>query len=164
MRMAQGELNYVCLEDNHLGLLSPEDVYLFYYDIGVDSEMGHSFIYSWNNDVEAFIKGEKLVIDSCDATIIPSSFNENEIFFTIGDEDEGNKAVAFFRHLRNAFSHYHIGLSGEYFCMKDFRKDGVTVTMIGKIHRMLFKELIYVFLMQKAKTEEEMNNNYYPNI
>lgn len=42
--MAHGDLTFECLEDNHVGMLAPEDVHLFYYDIGVDSEMGNSFI------------------------------------------------------------------------------------------------------------------------
>lgn len=161
--MAKEDFKFVWGEDNYLGLLSPDDVHLFYYDIGIDSEMGQSFVYSWDNDVEAFKMNNNLVIDSCDASLIPSTITENEMFFTIGNEDEGNKAVAFFRHLRNAFTHYHIGISGAFYCMKDFRKDG-TVTMIGKINRLLFKEFISVFFMQKAKVEEEINKHYYPDI
>lgn len=162
--MAQGELNFVSLEDNHLGILSPDDVHLFYYDVGIDSEMGHSFIYNWSNDVEIFNKKHNLVIDNCDSASIPLTFEINKMFFTIGDEDENNKAVAMFRHLRNSFAHYHIGVSGEYYCIKDFRKDGKTVTMIGKIHKQLFKELLNVFYMQKAKVEEGIDKCYVQNI
>ncbi len=161
--MAQRKWHF-SIEESHVGLLSPDDVYLFYYDIGFDSEMGNTFVYDWNNDVEAFNKDHNLIIDNCDAASIPLTFNENNMFFTIGDEDEKNKAVAFFRHLRNAFTHYNIGTSGEFYCMKDFRKDGKTVTMIGKIHKKLFKELIDVFFMQKAKVEEDINKYYNPDI
>ena len=162
--MAQGELTFVSLEDNHLGVLSPNDVHLFYYDVGIDSEMSNSFIYNWSNDVEAFKKKHNLVIDNCGSSSIPLEFEDNKVFFTVGDEDENNKAVALFRHLRNSFAHYNIGVSGEYYCIKDFRKDGKTVTMIGKIHKQLFKELLNVFFMQRAKAEENIDKYYCPDI
>lgn len=56
--------------------------------------------------------------------------------------------------------HYNIGLSGEFYYMKDFRSDGKTVTIIGKIHRRLFKELIDIFFMQKAKAEQESYDTF----
>lgn len=162
--MAERDLIFDCLDDNYGGLLTPEDVHLFYYDIGLDSELKDSFIYDWNDEVEHFLKDNNLVIEDSVAESVPLTVSENQMFFTIGDKDGKNKAVAFFRHLRNAFSHYHIGTSGDYYCMKDYRGDGKTVTMIGKIHRNSFKGLIDIFFKQKAKAEEDMNKHYCSDI
>ncbi len=162
--MAEKVLNFDCLEDNYEGLLSPDDVYLFYYDIGIDSETGNSFIYVWDDKIEQFAKDNNLVIIDCDAASIPTTFSENKIYFTVGDKDNGNKAVAFFRHLRDAFAHYHIGTSGDYYCMKDFRRPEKTVTMIGKIHHSLLKGLLEVFFEQKAKEEDRMYKLSHPDI
>ena len=162
--MAQKELKFACWEDSSVGLLTPEDVHLFYYDICSDNEMGQSFIYSWDKNVEEFIATNNLVINDCVAASIPSTFSENVIYFTIGDIFNGNKAAALFHHLRDAFAHYHIGLSGEYYCMKDYDEKNKRTTMIGKIHHQLFKELMNVFFRQKAEADEKMNKHYYPDI
>lgn len=162
--MSQTDLDFSCLKDNYGGLLTPEDVHLFYYDIGIDAETGHSFIYSWDNDVESFISKQNLNISECTQNQIPLSVSANQIFFSLCDKDEGNKAVAFFRHLRNAFSHYHIGLSGDFYNIKDTLSDGKTVTMLGKIQRDAFKGLIDVFLKQKAETENEYFHFNTPDI
>lgn len=164
VRMAERVLKFDCLEDNYGGLLSPEDVHLFYYDIGIDSEMGNSFIYEWDDQIQKFVQDNNLVINVCDAASIPTTFSENKMFFTIGDNDKGNKAVAFFRHLRDAFAHYHIGTSGEYYCMKDFRGPEKTVTMNGKIHQLLLKGLLDVFFTQKSKEEDRVYRLSHPEI
>lgn len=160
--MVQKDLVFSCLEDSYGGQLTPEDVHLFYYDIGFDSEMGHSIMYSWDNEIELFKAENNLIIDDCDITSMPTTIKKNEMFFIIEKCDNNNKAIAFFRHLRNAFTHYHIGLSGEYYYMKDFYSDNKTVTMIGKVHTQTFRELINVFFKQKSKAEEESNKYYYP--
>jgi hypothetical protein len=151
--MEPKKLRFACFEDTSIGLLIPKDVHLFYYDICADIEMGQPFIYSWDKDVEEFIAANNLIIDDCVAGSIPSEFTENVIFFTIGDEYKGNKAAALFHHLRDAFAHYRIGVSGEYLCMKDYDDKKKRTTMIGKIHRQLFKELMDIFFEQKAKIE-----------
>jgi hypothetical protein len=161
--MAQIKFNFDCFGDSSVGVLTPEDVKFFYYDICFDSEMGKSDLYNWNKDIEDFIAKNNMVIDDCVAASIPSTFSENKIYFTMGDEYKGNKAAAFLHHLRDAFAHYRIGMSGEYYCMKDLRKDK-TITMIGKIHRRLLKELMELFFNQKANIEKEMDQYYYQEI
>ena len=153
--MAQINFDFSCLKDHYSGLLSPEDVFLFYYDIGIDVETGNSVIYNWDHDVEKYLADNKIVIDDCNMDEIPCQVSENQIFFSLCKEDESNKAISFFRHLRNAFSHYHIGLSGDFYNIKDTLSDGKTVTMIGKIHRDAFKCLLEVFYKQKSKAEDD---------
>ena len=79
--------------------------------------------------------------------------------------DKDNKAVAFFRHLRNSFSHYSIGYDGNSFCMKDFQDKNKTIqTMIGKIDRRYFYGLINIFFKQKEKAENEYSKYLTPDI
>ena len=155
-----------CLEENYGGPLPPKYTYLFYYDIGFDSEVGYSFNYQWNERVENFLLDNNIVIDHVENSDIPQTFEMNKIFFCFASKDNENKAVSFFRHLRNAFSHYNIGYHAEYFCMKDFNydKNGKRkgVTMIGKIDCHLFEEIIKLFWEQKAEVEEKINKTYNP--
>lgn len=166
--MTKKKMNFSCLNNNPDGKLSPDDVHLFYYDIGIDSETVNVFVYNWNNDVESFIAANSLNINSCEANLMPSAYSNNEILFTIGNDDKNNKAIALFRHLRNAFAHYHINLSGEYYCMKDSYYVGQKgskvekVTMMGKIHRQFFIELMEIFFKQKSDAENEAQKYYYP--
>ena len=161
--MEERHSKFACLEDSSEGLLDSEDVRLFYYGVGVDSEL-EQFVYCWDENVETYVKENKIVIDDCVAASIPSTFSENVILFTMGDKFHGNKAAALFHHLRDAFAHYHIRLSGEYYCMKDLRDEGKTITMIGKIHRKKFEGLLEEFFKQKAKAYEGTDKYYYPEI
>lgn len=82
--------------------------------------------------------------------------------------DEGNKAFAFFRHLRNSFMHYNIGGNETYFCMKDFEpqhnKQPAILTMIGKIEKIVLYDLMNLFFQQKEKCEKQYNNYLHPTI
>ena len=161
--MKHENLKFSCLEDSALGLLSPQDVHLFYYDIGFDSQIGQSVVYCWDNNVDQFVRSHNLVIEDCGIAQLPSSFEENKIFFTYCVRDKDDKAVAFFRHLRNSFAHYRIARNGQYLCMKDYDKEN-RLTMIGKIDVDLFFELIHLFFEQKQQLENETQSYYYPEV
>ena len=165
MFMEQTDLSFMCLKENYGGLLSPDDVRLFYYDICFENETENSFIYDWNKEIEAYLSVNNITIDAVLINEIPQSFENNKVFFTMVSSDKDNKAVAFFRHLRNSFSHYSIGYDGNSFCMKDFQDKNKTIqTMIGKIDRQYFYGLIDIFFKQKAKAEEEYSKYYTPDI
>ena len=162
--MSHSNLDFSCLKDQYGGLLTPDDLHLFYYDIGFDKEIGDSFIYSWDHEIEKYCDENGLNIDFCELDAIPSSVPENTILFDGIENDQGNKAVALFRHLRNAFAHYYIGSSGDFYCMKDYWNNEDTITMIGKIRQHLFKGLIEEFFKQKEKNEKEKEKYYHPEV
>lgn len=156
------KLEFTCLSENYGGLLCPQDLSLFYYDIGIDCETQQSFVYRWSDEVKEYLRRKNTVIQSTEE--IPQAINNNEIYFGMCESDKGNMAVAFFRHLRNAFAHYTIGYDGEYFCKKDFQdKEKTKLTMIGKIHGELFRSLIKIFFLQKSEAEKDTDTIFsYP--
>lgn len=155
-------LDFTGLKDYYGGPLGPDDLSLFYYDIGFDKETGTSFIYQWSKEIEDYLQKNNAIIDSVEREDIPSDFVNNQILFSMY-ENEDNKAVAFFRHLRNAFCHHHIGYSGDFFCMEDFDNNkGSHLTMKGKIDRNLFYGLIELFFKQKSKNEDDTFKYYNP--
>lgn len=157
--MIQKDLFFASLTDSYGGVLSPKDTHLFYYDICYDKEDGIALCYEWNNKVQSFLDDNGLVIKPVNVGDVPSSFEDNCIFFVMEKYDNNNKAVALFRHLRNSFSHYNIGDSGNFFCMKDFyyeKGKPTDITMIGKISKRYFYSLIDIFFEQKAKIESEI--------
>lgn len=163
--MAQNELYFSCLEDSTGGALASDDVKLFYYDIGFDSEM-KTFPYMWDDEMEEFTQKNRLVIKELQNGSLPESVSANEIYFTEyfdrEDKVKVDKAMAFLRHLRNAFAHYRIGISGDYYCLKDENDKGTT--MIGKIDKRLFQDLIKIYFEQKAKAEEKYRDYLYPEL
>ena len=160
------QLKFSVLEDNYGGLLSLEDVHFFYYDVCFDHEMGYSLSYKWDKDIESFLKDNGILIEVVPVEQIPSSFEKNKMYLTMSEIDRENKAAAFYRHLRNSFSHYEIGRSDDFFNMKDliFDTKGKTTktTMIGKIEIRLFKELFTYFFNQKVVMEDNYNRYLYP--
>ena len=158
--MAQENLQFNCLEDSFVGILLPEEVRLFYYDIGFDSEVNHSVSYCWDYDMDAFCLRNNLLIDECKKGFLPQTVSENKVFLSLCEKED--KAMAFLRHLRNAFAHYRICSTGNYYCMKDVDK-GKT-TMIGKIDKNLFHELIGFYFKQKALAEEQCIENIFPKL
>ena len=113
------------------------------------------------------MKRNNTLIEVKDEKDIPTSVNENEVFFSFTKEDSQNKAVAFFRHLRNAFSHFSIGYNDRYLCLKDhYFSDNKPkeMTMIGKIDKDIFKGLMEIFFKQKSEIEEKQNKYLHPEI
>lgn len=131
-------------DHNERGVLPKEDLCLFYYDILLDDLQGWPNAYDWDTVVNEF-KG-RLDIDSCESASIPAKISDNQIRFTVSskkDLDNGSKAAAFFRHLRNAFSHYRINRQGEWYFLSDYSEN--KKTMYGKINVSLLKELCFKF-------------------
>ncbi len=157
--MAEEKLQFACLEDSHVGILSPEEVLLFYYDIGFDSEMKNS-IYCWDNEMDSFCSINNLSIDECQKGLLPQVVSENKIILSLYENED--KAMALLRHLRNAFAHYRISSSSNYYCLKDVDKGNTT--MIGKIDKRIFHHLIELYYKQKAQADEQYNDYIFPKL
>ena len=125
-------LNLFSLEDSSGRVLGNDDLRFFYYDIGLDNNSGTPVIYEDNEEVESFKLSRKLTIESVERDNLPSNFQEGKIHFVkYNDETD---IEAFFRHMRNAFAHYHIKHCGDFFFMNDYRDEKCTqMSMIGKI-------------------------------
>lgn len=126
------------------GILSPEDLKLFYYEVGLSSQMGQTEIYDWNKEIDEFLKKVGVVVNVCPDGTITNQYVSNTISISLSKGE--SKGVAFFRHLRNAFAHYHIQRFGDYFYLKD--ASGNKITMIGCIKIEDLKSLILLFLKQ----------------
>ena len=149
------------------GVLSPDDLRFFYYDIATDNIIGFSKIYEWDDNVISFLETNKLTIEDCD--IIEDNVDNNTIIFTIiKDKDkEGNdietKPQAFFRHLRNAFAHYNIKRDNDFFYIRDINDN--KTKMLGVINCDLLKQFCFLFLdqrealLQSLDNQTKLNNN-----
>lgn len=142
-----------------IGLLNPEDLNFFYYDVSRNSLDGWASCCEWNCDIEDFIKGNKLRIEVCDAKYIPGSVDSGTILFTIDPMDSGSKADALLRHLRNAFSHFRINRNGDNYIMSDYSNGINKHTMRGYINADLLKTLIFKLYSQN----QEKQDSYDPN-
>lgn len=141
------------------GTLNSEDLSFFYYDIGMDNLQGWPKTYDWATVVEEFKK--ELDIESCTSAQISAEFVQNKIRFTVSNQknsDNGSKAAAFFRHLRNAFAHYHIVREGENFVFLD---GGKNITMRGFVNVELLKNFCFrcFDMREKIITDLEESNN-----
>ena len=126
------------------GILSPEDLKLFYYEVGLSSQMGEADIYDWNNEIDDFLNQVGVVVNVCPNGTITNQYTENVISISLSMGE--TKGVALFRHLRNAFAHYHIQRFGDLFYIKD--TSGNKITMIGCIKIEDLKNLIFLFSKQ----------------
>lgn len=123
------------------GILSPDDLKLFYYEVGLSSQMGQTEIYEWNKEIDEYLKKVGAVVDVCLDGTITNHYVDNTISMT--QKPGETKGVAFFRHLRNAFAHYHIQRYGDFYYLKD--SNGNKTTMIGCISTEDIKSLISLF-------------------
>jgi hypothetical protein len=156
-------LEFASLQDNAGGLLSPDDVRLFYYDIAFDGEKNNLFPYVWNAEVQSYVDREEIIVEEKEKKDIPQCFAENTIFMTVNDNED--KAMALFRHLRNAFSHYRINRNGDWLLAKDHPNGNANeLTMIMKIDSKYFYNIISLLFKQKAQAEEEYNKLMNPEI
>lgn len=131
------------------GVLNGDDLTFFYYDIGLDNLQGWPLFYDWDTVVEEFKK--ELDIDACTSNQIGTQFVQNKIRFTVSSQknsDNGSKSAAFFRHLRNAFAHYHIVREGENFVLTDGTKK---TTMRGLVKAELLKKFCFRFFDIREK-------------
>jgi hypothetical protein len=145
-----------------IGVLNGDDLTFFYYDIGLENLQGWPEVYDWDAIVEEF-RG-LLDIDTCTTAQIESEFTPNKIRFTVSnrkDSDNGSKSAAFFRHLRNAFAHYHIVREGENYVLTD-RKN--KTTMRGLVNTELLKRFCFRFFEIREKILSDMENANNPTI
>lgn len=134
-----------------IGLLSPDSVHFFYYIVAKGELEGETALYEWSEEIRSYLLNQGLCIKPCPIEELPSEFEDCEILFAKGENE--NEAEAFIRHLRNAFAHYHIGEYEDYYKMEDFNKQKMR-TMIGKIKIEHLKKLCYLLLTQGEKYNE----------
>lgn len=145
-------------------ILSAEEVHFFYYDIMRNQENSIQCVYDWNNDIQNYLDSKGIVVEVRDTNDFPEFIEKNRIYFAVDKNDKNNKAIAFFRHLRNAFAHFRIVREGEYLYIIDGSWKGkekdkyLEKTMIGLIKYEDLKELCFLFFKQGDKFIEE--NNY----
>lgn len=144
------------------GVLNGDDLTFFYYDIGLDNLQSWPYAYNWDAIVEEF--KVLLDIDACKATQIGTDFVQNKIRFTVSnrkDSDNSSKSAAFFRHLRNAFAHYHVVREDENYVLTDGTKK---TTMRGLVNAELLKKFCFRFFDDREKILNNMYNNSNPTI
>ena len=144
------------------GILSPSDLRFFYYDIAVDNLSGMSKIYEWNDTIKSFLANNQLKIEDCEDFDNIEVDNGTILFEIVKDKKTGEaketKAMAFFRHLRNAFAHYNIKCENDIFYIRDFDKNK-QITMVGAINRDLLKGFCTLFLDQGAEIMQSLDND-----
>lgn len=153
------ELFFSAFQNSYSGQLSPDLVGLFYYDICFDAESDYHHLYEWTREIESYLRDNNIIIEAKKEDEIPASVKENEVYFVMLSKDNDNKAAALFRHLRNAFSHFSVGVSGNNICLKDHNPINNKLTMIGIINKDVFLCIMHFFHDQKSKNEE-MYNEY----
>ena len=142
------------------GSLNESDLAFFYYDIGLDHMQGLPVVYDWDKVVEEF--KEQLNIDSCTDKEISDELVQNQIRFTVANQknlDNNSKSAAFFRHLRNAFAHYHIVREGENYILTDRDRDKTKkLTMRGMVNAELLKNFCFKFFDVREKILNDMED------
>lgn len=155
-------MNYT-MPEYKKGILSAEEEHFFYYDIMRNQENSIQCVYDWNNDIQNYLDSKGIVVEVRDTNDFPEFIEKNRICFALDKNDKNNKAVAFFRHLRNAFAHFRIVREGEYLYITDGSWKGkekdkyLEKTMIGLIKYEDLKELCFLFFKQGDKFIEENN-------
>lgn len=132
------------------GILSPDEVHFFYYDIMRDLEDTIQAIYEWNGEIENFFYEKGIKVEVMKKGDIPQNIEKNVMFFSTYQDE--SKPIAFFRHLRNTFAHHRITHSGEYLHFED--TNGTDLTMIGLIKFQDLKELCFLFFGQRSELEK----------
>lgn len=138
------------------GILSPEDVAFFYYDVGMDHLQSWPKVYDWNQIVDKFKGTVEFIV--CKPEEIPTKVPENTIYFATSSEretDDGITSAAFFRHLRNAFSHYRICRLNDVFYLSDSNEKACT--MNGQIEVKLLKKICFEFFNVREQIMEELH-------
>ena len=135
------------------GILSPNEVHFFYYD--VMREMDDSFwvIYEWDNEIEKFLNEKGIKVETKEKGAISQNVDKNVVFFSTYQNE--SKPIAFFRHLRNAFAHHRITYWGEFLHIEDIQ--GNDRTMKGLIKYQDLKELCFLFFNQRTSFESDNN-------
>ncbi len=132
------------------GYLSPDNVHFFYYTIAKIELEKEACLYEWNDEIINYLNAKGIIIEEKNQGDIPTYYEKDKILFTIGKKVDGvkeSKSMAFIRHLRNAFAHYHISEFNDYFLIKDCKNDSSPdeeLTLIGKIKVKDLKEICFI--------------------
>lgn len=140
------------------GCLTGEDLSFFYNCIGWETLQRWPLIYDWEAIEEEF-KGKINFEPQKGNPNIKDVFIENNIRFHINNNpnsDNGLSAVAFFRHLRNAFAHYRIVHEDDWYYITDKNTKG-TITMKGKVNTQLLFDFCYKLYALKEEMIEKQN-------
>ncbi|MDE5683525.1 MAG: hypothetical protein K2I39_04865 [Muribaculaceae bacterium] len=144
------------------GFLSGDDLTFFYYDICQDHLQGWPQVYDWEAVVDEF-KG-RLDIDNCSSAHMDDEFVQNKIRFTVSNQkksDNGSKAAAFFRHLRNAFANHSVVREGDNYDLTDGTKNA---TMRGLVNVKLLKEFCFKFFDYRERLTDKYDNINNPTL
>lgn len=149
-------------EHSKTSLLNGEDLQFFYYDICQDHMQGWPSVYDWDSVVTEFT--DSLNIGACDATQIPNEYIPNTIRFNVSHDpkiDNASKSAAFFRHLRNAFAHYHVVREGANYVLTDIGNNG-TITMRGLVDAEVLKQFCFRFFSMRDKIMDDYEDSKNP--
>jgi hypothetical protein len=144
------------LLDDCGGILAPEDLHFFYYDIALDHLSGRSAMYERTDKVKSFMSSKDLIIDEKEQSELPDDFETNRIYFTVNEKNDGSIDGALFRHLRNALAHFNVRCQGDFFLMKDFELGKqVKMTMIGKVRCEDLRQFCFLLFDQREQFEDK---------
>lgn len=142
------------------GILRPDDLHFFYYDIGLNDLERTPIIYTLDDKIRTFLDSKGITLDpqrNSRNTILPRYIEKDKMSFLYNTNETAEEA--FFRHLRNAFAHYRISRNGDYFEMMDINpRNAEKVTMIGNVNCENLKEIYFLFKDQSVKYEESLKN------
>jgi hypothetical protein len=147
------ELDFTFRDDCMDGILDPDQLNFFYYDIARDCRNSIQVVYEWNEDVKSFLEEKGINVEFV-KSVNPERV-KNSIKLTKSND---SKPEAFFRHLRNAFAHFHIVKWGEYVEFRDWCKNGdeKKCTMVGYVKYEDLRELCFIFFRQRDDKVQEI--------
>ena len=150
-------------------VLRGEMIEYFYRNIAFESVKRGSIILVDDKDFFCFANRCSLNIKKCKDIEIPNEVPDNTIIFSIVKKKRGrhktkeSMAVAFFRHLRNAFAHFLVYEDGNYLIMCDEKKKGRTCLnkkcMVGRIEYSTLKEFCDNLLFKAGCIKDEIDNS-----
>ena len=135
------------------GILLPDELYFFYYDVMRDTEAGIQAIYEWNDEIKKFLNEKGIKAENIEKGSLPQSVDKDKIYFSVSENE--TMPLAFFRHLRNAFAHHRIVRCCGYLHIEDVQ--GKDLTMKGLVKFQDLKELCFLFFDQRTKFENTHN-------
>lgn len=134
------------------GVLSPEDLKFFYYNVGLENNDSLMSVVNWN-DVEPFAKDKGIKVSELKCA--DDNVGNGEIKLTTLSTKTEDFSEALLRHLRNAFSHYRIVRNGDNYSIRDY--NGKKLSMIGNVNAEALKEVVFHII----ETKENFKNKIY---
>jgi len=131
------------------GVLSPEDLKFFYYNVGLENNDSLMSVVNWN-DVEPFAKDKGIKVSELKCA--DDNVGNGEIKLTTLSTKTEDFSEALLRHLRNAFSHYRIIRIGDNYNIRDY--SGKILSMIGNVNAEALKEVVFHII----ETKENFKN------